>query len=147
MIYMVNITSEDGTVIELGKEANDSEQGNIITDVNIFLDTIDDSSRQKSLAMLAKVEIFGKILCDVPESKTSCKALFDWAKSLDKTQWYREVVIEIKTDANTVCRTYRFEKMFVIDYKEFYPQVSTNEGTFKLFLTQMENKLKTIETY
>lgn len=144
---MVNITSEDGTVIELGKEVADSEQGNSITNVNIYLDTVDNNSRQKSLAMLAKVEIHGKILCESTESKPNCKALFDWAKSLEKSQWYREVVVEIKTDNNTTFRTYRFEKMFVIDYKEFYSPVSTNEGHFELYLTQKENNLKTIETY
>ena len=148
MIYVVNITSEDGNVIELGKELADSEQGNTITNVEIFLDTSDDASRQKSLEMLARIEISGNILADSSESKTNCKALFDWAKSLDKSQWYREVVIEVKTDNENVFRTYRFEKMFVLDYIENYSlERSNNPGTFKLKLMQKENNFKTIETY
>ena len=148
MIYLVNITSEDGNVIELGKKVDDSNQSNMITDVEIFLDMSDENSRQKSLGMLAKIKICGKILDDSAESKKTCNALFNWAKSLDKNQWYREVVVEIRTDATNTFRTYHFEKMFVVDYKENYSTADrTNEATFELKLTQQENWLHKIETY
>jgi len=144
MFYSITITSEDDKVINLGDK--DSDQNTDVTEVKIHLDTTDDSARQKSLVMLAKVKICGKI---VEDSKSVYKALFDWAKSLDKNQWYREVVIEIKIDSNTVYRTYRFEKMFVVDYKEFYgnSNVDSEYGTFELDLTQKENLFKTIENY
>lgn len=148
MIYMVTITAEDGSVIELGKEVTDANQSNTITDVEIFLDTSDENSSQKSLGMLAKIKICGKILDDSADSKKKCNALFNWAKALEKNQWYREVVVEILTDSENVFRTYRFEKMFVVDYKENYSKANrTNEASFELKLTQQENWLHKIETY
>lgn len=145
MVYVVKITAEDGSVIDLGAGFDESGQGNCVTNVDIHLDTTDDNARQKSLVMLAKIKICGKITGD-DNTKSIYKDLFDWAKSLEKSRWYREVYIEIHDDAGTAFRKYRFEKMFVVDYKEFYG-VDSENGRFELFLTQKENLFKTIENY
>ena len=149
MVFIVKITAEDGSVIELGKtEQEENNQGNCLTDVNIYLDTIDNDAKQKSSAMLAKIEVFGKIY-EESNLKTMYKSLFDWAKSLEKNQWYRTVDIEIKDDGGEeTFRKYHFEKVFVVDYKEFYGKNNDmKENHFKLFMTQKENTFKTIETY
>ncbi|MBR0260463.1 MAG: hypothetical protein IJQ85_01580 [Selenomonadaceae bacterium] len=149
MVFIVKITADDGTVIELGKaEQEENNQGNCLTDVNIHLDTIDNDAKQKSSAMLAKIEVFGKIY-EESNSKTMYKSLFDWAKSLEKNQWYRTVDIEIKDDGGEeTFRKYHFEKVFVVDYKEFYGKNNDmKDNHFKLFMTQKENTFKTIETY
>ena len=150
MVFIVKITSDDGSVIELGKaEQEINNQGNCLTNVNIYMETLDKISKKKSQAMLAKIEVFGKI--DAEESKNLkllYKALFDWSKSLDKNQWYRTVDIEIKDDGgNDTFRKYHFEKMFVVDYKEFYDGTNNENNRFELYLTQQELQFKTIEVF
>lgn len=48
--------------------------------------------------------------------------MFEWAKEQDQKRWYRTVEIEIKSSESDIVRSYKFEKMFVVDYKEFYKE-------------------------
>lgn len=151
MLYIVKIITpgDDKSIIELGKtEQEENNQGNCLTDVNIYLDTIDNDTKQKSLGMLAKIEVFGKIY-EGEKLKSMYKALFDWAKSLDKSQWYKTVEIEIKDDGGQdTFRKYHFENIFVVDYKEFYGKNNDRkEDHFELFMKQKENGFKSIETF
>ena len=152
MVFNVKITAEDGSVIELGTEEQQaSGQGNFLTDVNIYLNSKDDKKKEQSPAMLAKIEIFGEISNSKDKEnnpKPLYKALFDWAKALNKSQWYRTVDIEIKEDGENeeTFRKYHFEKVFVIDYKEFYGK-SQDGNFFQLYLKQLENNFKYIEAY
>ena len=144
-MILAKITAEDGSVIEL---AEDNEQGNFLTSVDIQFNTPDSNVKQKPKAMLAKITITGKIETNKNDLKPLYKALFDWSKSLDKNQGYRTVDIEIKEDDTNddSFRKYHFEKMFVVDYREFYSG-NNEENLFELELLQYENNFKTIETY
>ena len=147
MLYTLTITPEDGKgIIEFGKsdENNNNEKG-MITGIDIKLDTTDDNVRQKSNAMLAKITVYGEIRSEVTEKIIS---LFEWAKEQDQKRWYRTVEIEVKSSENDVVRSYKFEKMFVVDYKEFYKEEKNdNKNIFELVLTKKENNMDNIDTY
>ena len=58
MFYEVKIEDQDGEeVIAI----NETESGQYITGLVVELDTINDQARQKSSAMLAKIEIIGRL--------------------------------------------------------------------------------------
>lgn len=141
MNYAIKITSSEGDPIEIGDaSANQS----FITGLDIFLDTIDDHVRQKAGGMLAKVAVFGKI-DDLIQPQLM--ELFNWAKELNGSKWYRQLEITI-FEGGEIKRNYIFPDMFVVDYKENYRVTGSNsDDTFALYLTQKENNFKTIETF
>lgn len=144
--YKVTITTEDKKdVIEIGRieEGVDKEERTVITGIKINLDTADDNVSQKSNAVLAKLEIDGFIREQI---KTQLVALFDWTCEEDEDKWYRTVEIEIRSSNNKAVRSFRFEKVFVVDYKEEYHQ-KDDMCTFKLTLTQKENYLDCAKTF
>ena len=142
MFYTINIKSKDNEEIIFGK--NDSEK-DVITDVNVILDTIDDNVRQKSNIMQAKVTIKGKIAKEIMPELIK---IFNWSKDADKEKWYRSLEIKIFESEGSVIRKYNFEQMFVVDYFEFYNVEGNNkDDRFELKLTQLENNFKTIVTY
>ena len=146
MIFSIKITSEDGEVIEIGKEGKEKEK-NLITNVEVHMDTVNNDARNKSNAMLAKIKIIGKINSEISNEVLS---LFNWSKELDQKKWYRTIEIKAKSSLDTNFRTYIFEKVFIVDYIESYK--AEIEGTseadqFELYLTQQENNFKTIEAY
>ena len=152
MIYSVKITSEDGEIIEIGKDGVE-EESSLITDLTVHLDTIDNDSRQKSQAMLAKIILKGSI-DEIIKNET--RQLFNWAKSLEKSKWYRSLVITVREDMGSQpFRTYQFENVFVVDYLEIYKTESAlsesssdaDKDHFELYLTQKEGNFKTIESY
>lgn len=152
MIFSIKITSSDGEIIEIGKPDTPEEQ-NLITDLEIHMDTVNNNVSNKSNAMLAKITIFGSI--DELINSEILK-LFEWSKESHKEKWYRTLEIKIKTDASKVLRTYSFENVFVVDYIEHY-KVESSQGDesatnadkdhFELYLTQKENNFGTIEAY
>ncbi|AXL20740.1 hypothetical protein [Megasphaera stantonii] len=144
MLYTVTIVPSDGkNIIEFGKTMDgDKDEKQIITEVNISFDTTDDDVRQKSNSMLAKLKICGEIK---PEITDKLIAVFNWTRDPNQDQWYRTVEIEIKSSENNVVRSYKFEKMFVVDYIEHYEK-EDKKCTFELELTQKENYLDNINT-
>jgi hypothetical protein len=151
MLFSIKITSEDGEIIEIGKEDKEAEN-NLITEVTIHMDTVNNDVSNKSNAMLAKIKICGVIDEIIGDELLK---IFQWSKALKENQWYRTIEIKIKTSMEKVYRNYSFEKVFVVDYIEIYKtekdssQDAKNEDKthFELYLTQKENYFKTIEAY
>lgn len=145
MLYEVKIEDQDGEeVIYIGNPENEGE-GKMITSLVVELDTINDQSRQKSNAMLAKLEIVG--LLDI-SIKGEIIKLFNWAKEQNEEKWYRNIEIKVKTSNDNVDRIYNFENVFILDYKEVYTTESeTKKDYFKVNLTQKENNFKKIATF
>lgn len=146
MIFSIKITSEDGEVIEIGKDSKEEEK-DLIKDIVLHMDTVNEDSRNKSNAMLAKIQIIGAI---DPEIADELLNLFNWSKDLEEKKWYRNIEIKVKTSMGSVFRTYVFPKVFIVDYLEFYTTESdTNKmvDQFQLYLTQKENNFKNIEAF
>ena len=149
MIYTLKVEWDDGEkLIEIG-ESKDEQA--VITDAEVFLDTIDDTTRNKSKAMLAKINVKGQIIGKkIPKLKDSLLDIFNWARDFEVDSTYRKVTLTIKEDAATVLRTYEIQNMFVRDYKETYQNSDQKGGQgdkggmFELALTQQENDLKKI---
>lgn len=149
MQYRLTITSADGSeVIELGKTSEDNsrnQESNVISGVDIVMDTIDDDVLQKSNAVLAKITVYGNIKEEITEE---LRKIFEWSCEYDSDKWYRTVEIEIKKDNKSVIRTYIFKEVFLVDYKEQYKTDGTNQiGKFVLSMTQRENNLDKIDTF
>ena len=152
MIYVLKVECDDeDKSVEIGAANNETA---VITDVVVWLDTIDDDTNSKSKQMLARVDIQGQILGraqNAPELKDKLRKIFLWAMDFDIDTTYRKVTLVVKEDETHILRTYEFDKMFIRDYKENY--ISSGEkgksgdkpGTFKIELTQQENQLDTIE--
>ncbi len=146
MNYYVKITSQDGKSIEFGDIGfgQDTEKyKDQITNIEVFLDTVNNDARTKNDTMLAKVEITGKIDANVTDKLIE---LFEWSIDFKVESEYRKLEIRILESQNLV-RTYIFDKMFVVDYKETYSSDEQGRSEFVLKLNQQENNLKTISTY
>jgi len=146
MIFSVKFTSEDGESIEIGK-AGVEEEMNLITEVEVFMDTVNNDARNKANATLAKIKIVGAVDKRISEELLN---IFNWSKELDEKKWYRTIEIKVKSSMNEVFRTYIIPKVFVVDYLESYKteMEGNNEADqFKLYLTQKENNFKTIEAF
>ena len=143
MFYEVKIEDQDGEeVIAI----NETESGQYITGLVVELDTINDQARQKSSAMLAKIEIIGRLRESI---KTEIIKLFNWAKEKNDEKWYRNIEIKIKKSEDNVIRVYNFENVFILDYKEVY-KPDDEEGSLDYFtvnITQKENNLTKIATF
>lgn len=143
MFYEVKIEDQDGEeVIAI----NETESGQYITGLVVELDTINDQARQKSSAMLAKIEIIGRLRESI---KTEIIKLFNWAKEKNDEKWYRNIEIKIKKSEDNVIRVYNFENVFILDYKEVY-KPDNEEGSLDYFtvnITQKENNLTKIATF
>ena len=143
MFYEVKIEDQDGEeVIAI----NETEGGQYITGIIVELDTINNQARQKSSAMLAKIEIVGRLRESI---KTEIIKLFNWAKEKNDEKWYRNIEIKIKKSEDNVIRVYNFENVFILDYKEVYTP-DYDEETFDYFtvnITQKENNLTKIATF
>ena len=145
MLYEVKIEDQDGEeVIYIGNPENEGESKKI-TSLIVELDTINDQSRQKSNAMLAKIEIVGLLDSSIREE---IRKLFIWAKELNEEKWYRNIEIKVKTSNENVDRIYNFENVFILDYSEVYTDEADNKKDyFKVKLTQKENNFKKIATF
>lgn len=151
MNYILKIEWDDGEQsIEIG--ASKDEQA-VITDAEVMLDTIDNTTRNKSKAVLAKINVKGQIIGKgqgITKLKDSLRDIFLWATDFSVDTTYRKVTLTVKEDEANVLRTYEIENMFVRDYRETYRN-SVEEGgqgdkggMFELNLTQRENNLTTI---
>ena len=145
MLYEVKIEDQDGEeVIYIGNPENEGESQKI-TSLIVELDTINDQSRQKSNAMLAKIEIVGLLDSSI---KGEIIKLFNWAKEQNAEKWYRNIEIKVKTSNEDVDRIYNFENVFILDYSEVYTDEADNKKDyFKVKLTQKENNFKKIATF
>lgn len=149
MIYTLKIEWDDGEkTIEIGAT---KEEQVVITDAEVMLDTVDDYTRNKSKAMLAKISVKGQILgTKAPKLKESLRDIFLWATDFEVDTTYRKVTLTVKESSNNVLRTYEIENMFVSDYKEKYRNSDEKGGQgdkggiFELYLTQQENDLDKI---
>lgn len=144
MLYEVKIEDKDGEeVIYIGNPENEGED-KMITSLIVELDTINDQSRQKSNAMLAKIEIVGLLDRSIREET---RKIFNWAKEQNEDKWYRNIEIKVKTSSDNEYRIYKFENVFILDYKETYTDESeSNKNYFTVNLTQKENNFKKITT-
>lgn len=143
MFYEVKIEDQDGEEVIV---INETEGGQYITGLIVELDTINNQARQKSSAMLAKIEIVGRLRESI---KTEIIKLFNWAKEKNDEKWYRNIEIKIKKSEDNVIRVYNFENVFILDYKEVYTP-DDDEKTFDYFtvnITQKENNLTKIATF
>ena len=146
MLFSIKITSEDGEVIEIGKDGVEEEK-DLIKDITLHMDTVNEDSRNKSNAMLAKIQIIGAIDKQIGDELLN---LFNWSKELEEKKWYRTIEIKVKSSMSSVFRTYIFPKVFIVDYLEFYQTESeTNRmvDQFQLSLNQKENTFKNIEAF
>lgn len=146
MNYVLKIEWDDGEQsIEIGES---KEEQAVITDAEVMLDTIDDNTRNKSKAMLARVNVKGQIVGKkIRDLREKLIDIFNWAKDLSVDTTYRKVTLIVKEDESTDLRKYEIENMFVRDYKETYHNSDEKGGQgdkggmFELDLTQQENDL------
>ena len=124
-------------------------ESGIITYAEVFFNTLNKDTKTKSNAILAKMKICGNLDIgkDTSINDRAIK-LSEWARDLNKSTTYRNVILTVKTDETTVFRVYEIPDMFVIDYKESFKSSEENDAyNFELTLTQSDNKLKEIKTY
>lgn len=116
-------------VIEF-KPAGDNDT---ITGVD-FMFNSDDNTRDRDKNGRVEFKVYGKFN-DAKDTFKSIGALANWAKS--KKDIYRTVTISIRTKegelGDNFIRTFRFDKVFCIDYTE---QFRDSELTFELFMAQ-----------
>lgn len=139
--YELKVESDEGEIVI------DAEK--MITTAEVMFDTINNDTKTKSNAILARMTICGNITNgkDTSINEQAIK-LSEWARDLKNDTTYRNVTLTVKTDEYTILRIYEFPDMFVCDYKESFKSSDTNDAyTFELKLTQSENKLKEIKTY
>ena len=142
---VIKITSKDGAVIELKN----------VTHFDVLFDTVQDNVRQKSKGIIPKLVIKGKFSsgnADEVGNKEG-KALFEWSKDFTKDGQNRKVEVDVYLSEDSIYRSYTYEEMFIVDYNEHYTsQKATTDGnqasedTFELKLSQVENKISTIDT-
>ena len=115
------------------------------------MDTVENEVSNKSNAMLAKIKIFGEIKAEI---KSELLKLFEWSKASSEEEWYRTLEIKIKIAKDKNYRSYKFAKVFVVDYFEIYKGESLRSKNsnniedrdhFELYLTQKENNFDNIE--
>ena len=137
--YELKITSGDNVI-----EIIDNKSNNLIDIVEIELDTVDNNTRTKSNAMLARVRVVGKV------SKTISKQLqgiFEWSKDFSDNT-YRKVDITIMDNSEAVLKSFGFDKMFVRDYSEKYGTSDGDQnGTFELLLSQSDRNFDSAEVF
>lgn len=132
--------------LEISANSKTIQMSKQITSVEVVLDTPDDKVTGKSADILAHITIIGDI--DPHDSKPYID-LFNWAKDFTSESQYRKVKIAIGASENELCRSYEFECMFVVDYKEQYEKAKTGGqvGTFTLLINQEANNLQKAETF
>ena len=142
-MYFYKVKIESG---EKSIDINDDTKNHFINEVNIIFDTIGDDSREKSTAMIARIDIKGNIERDI---NNQLKEIFDWSKDFKKSSTYRKVTIEVYDDEENILRTYSFGNMFVRDYKECYNNNEKGDkgGTFELNLSQLERSFDSAEVF
>ena len=139
--YELKVESDEGEIV-IDKEK-------MITSAEVMFDTINNDTKTKSNAILARMTICGNITNgkDTSVNEQAIK-LSEWARDLKNDTTYRNVTLTVKTDEFTILRIYEIPDMFVCDYKESFKSSDVNDAyTFELKLTQSENKLKEIKTY
>ena len=149
MNYILKIEWDDGEQsVEIGAT---QEEKTVITDAEVMLDTIDNTTRNKSKAVLAKINVKGQIIGKkAPKLKDSLRGIFLWATDFSVSTTYRKVTLTVMEDDEIVLRTYEIENMFVRDYRETYRNSDQQGGQgdkggmFELNLTQQENDLDRI---
>ena len=132
--------------LEISGGSKTIEMNQQITSVDVIFDTPDNNVTGKSADILAHITIEGEL-----ESGNSQPyiELFNWAKDFTSEGQYRKVKISIGDSSDTVCRSYEFERMFVVDYKEKYEKGKSGGqiGTFALLINQEANNLPKAETF
>ena len=140
--YELKIESKASGEISITKD-------DIITSAEVMFDTLNNDTKTKSNAILARMTICGNIYKgkDTTANDEAIK-LSEWARDLKNETTYRNVTLKVKTDATSVLRIYKIPDMFVCDYKESFKSADKNDAyTFELKLTQSESKLKDIKVY
>ena len=132
--------------LEITANSKTIQMSQQLTSVNVVLDTPDDNVTGKSADILAHITIEGDI--DPHDSKPYIE-LFNWAKDFSSESQYRKMKISIGASEDKPCRSYEFERMFVVDYKERYEKAKTGGqvGTFTLLINQEANNLQKAETF
>lgn len=146
MNYYVKITDEAGKSIAFGDDGFSKEsekQKDEISNVIVYFDTVNDDAKSKNDSMIAKINITGPIK---NTSAAKLIELFNWSIDFKANSEYRTVEIRVYESQNLL-RTYIFERMFVVDYKETYVSDQQGGSKFELHLNQEENNLKTISSF
>lgn len=144
MRYKLRIEWGDEQVIEIGAN-NDEEK--IITDVDVWMHTLNDNATKKTNAMLARVTVKGTIDASKDSLKKNLsqklRDIFEWSKDFNSGTTYRTIRLEMYENEFTF-RKYKLDRVFLHDYKEQYGE-GDQVGTFMLEITQQDNELDTIE--
>lgn len=135
--------------IESSEESIEITEKNMITSAEIKFDTINNETKAKSNAILARMTICGKIYAgkdgDITDKMVK---ISNWSRDLNEQTTYRNVKLTVKSEGGAELRFYEIPDMFVCDYDELYKaDGGKDNGTFELKLTQSANKLKEIKTY
>lgn len=118
----------------------DDEDTNTITDIQFFMNTLNDNTLNRSQSVRAEFIIKGSI---DDKSKSEIQKLAAWAIATEKDKVYRDVNIIIRDNSDTsgeTLRRYNFSEMFVIDYKEIFKSSAEkdDQGSFELLIAQKE---------
>ena len=130
--YDVLIKTEDDDKDQEIHFSKDEESDDTIQGVE-FLFNSDDNSRDRDKNARVELRITGRFN-DNPDTLKALVRLGKW--SLKKTGVYRTVQITAETDEDSnqnFIRTYKFDKMFCLDYKE---SIEAEGLTFEVFLAQ-----------
>lgn len=140
MSHFKLVVSGGENPIELAKD---------VSKVEVFIDTVEDNVMGRASGVLAKLTVKGKI-----DEKNSAPflELFRWSKDFNSDTQYRKVELYIYSgDNESGCyRHYEFGRMFVVDYKEIYPdskEKSAQYGSFELNLTQQDDNWDSVESF
>ena len=113
--------------------------------LQIMSDTIEEYARERTTAVLFKVELRFKINA---ETKKFARELFEWSKLIDSADIYRDFEVEIKDSSHALLRRVVIKSMFVEDYSETFNEIGNSDGKAHFFATlkliQKGGKLKDI---
>lgn len=137
--YELTIKSSDKEI-----EIIDDKNHNHINSVEVKFYTAEEISRGKSNAMAASILVKGNINREINKQ---LKDIFDWSKDFKMSTTYRNVLIVVKDDEDTVSRTYDFKQMFVTGYRECYNSDAASDkgGEFELLMMQQERNFDSAE--
>lgn len=117
------------------------EDKNTITDIQFFMNTLNDNTLNRSQSVRAEFIIKGSI---DDKSKSEIQKLAAWAIATEKDKIYRNINIIVRDNedpSGETLRRYNFSEMFVIDYKEIFKQKTDDkddQGSFELLIAQKE---------
>lgn len=135
------VTISGDKEIVLGALTSDGKKESLgtLTNFEIKFDTIDDDTREKSGAMIARMKIKGKI---TKENRSQVEELSRWARDMNTDTTNRTVLVEMLLNDGMEVHGYKIPNVFVVDYQETHT-IDGEKGTstYEVSLTQQHNYL------